>query len=89
VLPSDVRQALGLRSVRTIDFVLADGTVIQRGLAHCFFTYQDVLAPSPVVLGEANDVALLGAVTLESMGLVLNPLERTLKPARMSLAALT
>jgi hypothetical protein len=46
-----------------------------------------VQAPSPVVLGEGSDVALLGTVTLESMGLVLNPFERTLKPARLRLAA--
>jgi hypothetical protein len=50
-------------------------------------SYQGYRAPSPVVLGEPNDDALLGAITLENMGLVLNPFERTLRPARMRLAA--
>jgi hypothetical protein len=46
---------------------------------------QDERAPSPVVLGEANDAALLGTLTLE--GLVRDPFQRTLRPARLSLAA--
>jgi len=37
---------------------------------------------------QARDEALIGTITLESMGLVLNPFERTLRPMRMRLAAL-
>ena len=33
-----------------------------------------------------KDEALLGAVTLETLGLMLNPLSRTLQPMRMVLA---
>jgi aspartyl protease family protein len=40
------------------------------------------------VLGERNDVALLGTVTLEIMGLVLNPFDRTLRPMRLIMAGL-
>jgi len=39
-----------------------------------------------VILGEGDDEALLGAVTLESLGLVLHPFERSLRPMRMMLA---
>ena len=45
------------------------------------------MAPGPVVLGEAQDAALLGTVTLQSMGLVLDPFQRALRPARLRLAA--
>jgi hypothetical protein len=41
---------------------------------------------TPVVLGEEVDEALLGIVTLEILGLVLNPFTRTLQPTRMVLA---
>jgi hypothetical protein len=34
-----------------------------------------------VILGEESDVALLGVVTLESLGLILNPLERSIHKA--------
>jgi predicted aspartyl protease len=87
VLPTAVWQALGLQPLRTMDFVLADGTLIRRDVSHCFFTYAGVQAPSPVVLGESRDEALLGTITLEAMGLVLNPFERTLQPARLRLSA--
>jgi hypothetical protein len=38
------------------------------------------------MLGEEGDVALLGTVTLEELGLVLNPLSRELQPMQMMLA---
>jgi clan AA aspartic protease len=86
VLPQEVWRALGLRPTRTVDFALADGSIIQRDVSHCFIKFQDERAPSPVVLGEANDAALLGTLTLEIMGLVLDPFQRTLRPARFKLA---
>jgi clan AA aspartic protease len=89
VLPRDVWIALGLAPTRRMEFVLADGTAIERDVAHCFFTYEGIEAPSPVVLGEASDDALLGAVTLESMGLVLNPFTRRLRPMRARLATIS
>jgi aspartyl protease family protein len=88
VLPHAVWTALGLRATRTMDFVLADGTTIRRDVSHAMFTYAGIHAPSPVVLGEPDDDAVLGTVTLESMGLVMNPFERTLRPMRMRLAGL-
>jgi hypothetical protein len=41
-----------------------------------------------VVLGERHDDALLGAVTPEALGLVLNPFERKLRPMRMRLVSI-
>jgi predicted aspartyl protease len=87
VLPADVWKALDLEPTREMDFVLADGTTITRKVSHCLFTHQGICAPSPVVLGEPGDEALLGSVTLESLGRVLNPFDRTLRPIRARLAA--
>jgi predicted aspartyl protease len=86
VLPEDVWRAIGLEPTRDLEFVLADGTSIHRRISDCRFVYQSIEAPSPVVLGEGDDVALLGSVTLETLGLILNPLRRTLSPMRMRLA---
>src|SRR5437870_12706348 len=85
VLPQEVWRALGLRPTRTVDFALADGSIIQRDVSHCFIKFQDERAPSPVVLGEPNDAALLGTLTLDIMGLVLDPSQRTLRPPRCKL----
>ena len=87
LLPEPIWTELGLVAERTLEFRLADTTAIRRRVSHCFFTVSGVTAPSPVILGEAGDEALLGAVTLESLGLVWNPFDRSLRPARMILAA--
>jgi predicted aspartyl protease len=86
VLPRPDWRALGLKPERKLEFVLADGTTLTRGVSECIFEIQGHRATSPVVLGETEDVALLGAVTLETLGLMLNPLSRTLQPMRMVLA---
>ena len=38
---------------------------------------------TPAILGEPGDEALLGVVTLEMLGLVVNPHTRILHPTRM------
>ena len=85
VLPWRVWRKLRLKPVRAVDFSLVDGTVIRRRVSECRFTFHDLTATSQVVLGERNDDALLGAFTLEALGLVLNPFERTLQPMKMRL----
>jgi len=79
-------RALGLKPERELEFVLADGSAMTRGVSECTFELAGSRATSPVVLGETEDEALLGAVTLETLGLMLNPLSRTLQPMRMVLA---
>jgi predicted aspartyl protease len=78
--------ALGLKPDRQLEFVLADGSTLRRGVSECVFDIEGQRATSPVVLGESEDEALLGAVTLETLGLMLNPLSRTLLPMRLMLA---
>ena len=85
VLPEAVWRELGLEVRRTVDFSLADGTTITRHVSECEFALDGDAAHSPVVLGEGADEAILGVVTLETLGLVLNPFDRTLRPMRMLL----
>lgn len=86
VLPAHVWRALKLHPLRTVEFTLADGTTISRGVSECRFDLAGSSATSPVVLGEPNDGPLLGAVTLETLGLMVNPLSRELVPMRLMLA---
>jgi len=83
--PADWR-ALGLAPKRRMTFVLADGTQIDRDVSECHIALPQGEGHTPVILGEAGDEALLGAVTLEILGFVLNPFSRTLQPARLVLA---
>jgi predicted aspartyl protease len=86
LLPEEVWQAIGLSSRRSVTFTLADGTVIQRQVSECYVLLPQGEGHSPVILGQPGDEALLGIVTLEILGLVLNPFTRQLQPMRMMLA---
>ena len=85
LLPHDVWKEIGLRPQRSVFFLLADGTQIERQVSECRIALPQGEGHTPVILGEPGDEALLGMVTLEILGLVLNPFKRTLKPMRMLL----
>ena len=68
-----------------MSFTLADGTPIDRSISEVYLKLAQGEAHTPVILGEENDQALLGVVTLEILGLVFNPFNRTLQPMRILL----
>jgi clan AA aspartic protease len=85
VLPKAIWQAVGLKPKRKMTFTLADGTTVERAIGEAYLVLPQGEAHTPVVLGEDGDQALLGVVTLEILGLVFNPFDRTLHPMRMLL----
>lgn len=88
VLPEKVWRKLNLKPMREVEFTLADGTVISRPVSECSFEVHGKRGTSPVVLGKKDDAPLLGMVTLEVLGLMINPLSRELLPMRLVLANL-
>ncbi len=86
LLPHSVWPALKLVPKRSITLTLADGTTISRHISECHIAFPEGEGHTPVILGEPDDEPLLGVVTLEELGLVLNPLTRTLQPLRALLA---
>lgn len=86
LLPEQAWKAIGLAPKRTVAFSLADGTLIERDVAECHLELPQGDGHTPVVLGRPGDEPLLGVVTLEILGLVLNPFNRTLQPMRMLLS---
>ena len=86
LLPLKIWKAIGLKPERRLTFVLADGTKIKRDVSECYINLLQGKTHTPVVLGKSGDEALLGVVTLEELGLVFNPFQRSLQPARMMLA---
>jgi predicted aspartyl protease len=89
VLPASIWRPLALVGDREVDFSLADGTIITREVSECRFDIEGRGATSPVVLGRDDEGPLLGAVTLETLGLVLNPLTRQLMSIRLMLGSMT
>jgi predicted aspartyl protease len=77
---------IGLRRRRVATFTLADGSTLKRAISECRLVLPQGECHTPVILGEARDQPLLGVVTLEILGLVLNPFSRELKPMNLLLA---
>jgi clan AA aspartic protease len=88
LVPGKILDEMGIEPYKEMSFSLADGTSIKRKISSAYFEYQGEGGPAPVVYGEEGDTALLGATTLESIGLVLNPFTRTLHPMRLLMAGL-
>ena len=86
LLPLADWRAIGLAPKRRMSFVLADGTTIDRDVSECHITLPQGDGHTPVILGEADDEPLLGVVTLEVLGFVLNPFNRTIQPMRLVMA---
>lgn len=85
LLPEDTWRRLKLEPQETLEFVLADGTVIEREASECQVRLNGKQRHTPVILGQADDEPLLGAITLENLGLVLDPFKRTLQPMKLRL----
>ena len=81
-LPFAVWTDLALKPKREMDFVLADGTRMRRSISECHIALDLGDTNTPIIMGETEDEPLLGAVTLEELGLVLNPFKRQLQPMK-------
>ena len=88
LVPGKVLDELDIEPYKEMSFPLADGTLIKRKISSAYFEFEGEGGPAPVIYGEEGDTPLLGATTLESIGLVLNPFSRTLHPMRMLMAKL-
>ena len=86
VVPSAVLRKLGIKPVVTEEFRLADGSSIKRRKGGALFRYENRVGVADVIFGQKGDSLLLGAFTLEALGLALDPLRRELKPLPMILA---
>lgn len=85
VIPSSILQRMGIKPQAEREFILADGKTIKRKLGIARFRHNGDVGGATVMFGQKEDSTLLGATTLEALGLALNPLQRTLVPLPMVL----
>ena len=83
LLPYEDWQAIELKPKRSVVITLADGTTIEQQVSECHIQLPQGDGHTHVILGEPGDEALLGSVTLEILGLILNPFKRTLQSMQM------
>ena len=85
LLAAEESRLIELTPKRSLTFTLADGTMIERKVTECHIALPQGEGHTPIIIGDPGDEPLLGVVTLEILGLVLNPFNRTLQPMRMLL----
>ncbi|MCC7293771.1 MAG: aspartyl protease family protein [Phycisphaerales bacterium] len=87
--PGDVLARLGIQPHRSLTVTLADGSKTSRPMGGAYFEYQGVGGVAPVLFGQGGDANLLGATALEAMGMMIDPLSRSLRPLPAMLARLS
>jgi len=85
VVPVGVLRKLRIRPQKRETFRLANGATIVRWKGGALFKFREYVGFADVVFGEQGDATLLGALTLEALGLSLDPIKRELKPMQLIL----
>ena len=85
VVPSATLERLGIRTLDKQEFRLCSGAKVVRKKGIAVFRYGDRVGGADAIFGKEGDSNLLGATTLEALGLVLDPLRRELRPLPMVL----
>ena len=80
VVPAAVLRRLKIKPVKRESFRLANGATIVRRQGTALFKYQKWIGGSDVIFGDEGDATLLGVLTLEALGLSLDPIRRELRP---------
>src|SRR3970040_64080 len=75
VVPSAVLTRLKIQPLIEQEFRLANGEKITRKKGGALFKYKERIGVADVIFGEKGDSVLLGAFTLEALGLILDPLK--------------
>ena len=84
VLPQNELIKLGIKPTSEEEFTLANGEIFKKSVGNALFEFEGKLRAAPVIFGDKG-IFLLGATTLEALGLILDPIRRQLKPLPMLL----
>ena len=86
VVPRPLLEALGCRPHRGQPVRFADGRVEEWPVAEIRVECEGRYTTTPVMMGPAAGPVLMGAITLEALGLGVDPVNRRLVPAQLHLA---
>src|SRR6266516_2020470 len=80
LVPAPTLRRVKVHPYRKVDFALTDGRTITRHVGDAYFEFRGEGGAAPMIFGERRDDPLLGATTLESISLVLDPFKQRLIP---------
>ena len=84
VVPQNILKKLSIKPTSFQEFILANGEVLKKPIGNAYFEYENKIRAAPVVFGDKG-IFLLGATTIEALGMILDPIRRELKPLPMVL----
>ncbi len=76
-------ERLGIASSRQMGFRTIDGRLLERDLAIVDVGANENTAPDLVVMAEAGEMEVIGAHSLEGLGVAADPVQRKLVPTLM------
>jgi predicted aspartyl protease len=82
-IPRNILEGLELKPITRRRLRVYGGNVIERDLGGVVVEYKDKRAVVPVIFGEPEDIPILGATALESLGYQLDPITKELKPIEL------
>jgi clan AA aspartic protease len=77
--PADELEAIGVRRVGKMAHELADGTVMEYAFGLVQIEFMGEITAGRVIFGVAGTEPLLGVTALESVGIMVDPANKTLK----------
>lgn len=81
VIPPDTAKELGLERIMKTKVVLANKTEVEADYSAAYIKVLDREAPVPVLIVD-SPMPLLGALTLQTLGLEVDPVKEEVKPSR-------
>jgi predicted aspartyl protease len=78
-------EPLGVQKVRRLQFRTVEGHTVERDLAAVFLSTGGYTGGDNVVVAESGDMEVLGAHSLESLGLAVDPVHKKLVPLVVAL----
>jgi predicted aspartyl protease len=78
-------EPMGVQKVRRLQFRTIEGHTIERDLAAVFLSADGYTGGDNVVVAESGDLEVLGAHSLESLGLAVDPVHKKLIPLVVAL----
>jgi predicted aspartyl protease len=86
VVPAGVLRRIGVEPREVQAFGLAHGESVRRSVGDVLYEVGDRSGAAPVIFGRRGDASLLEMMTLEALGLRLDPPRRRLRPLWLMIA---
>ena len=83
LIPRSTLERLGLKPVTRQKLRVYGGGIVERDVGGTVVEYEERRAVVPIVFGEPEDIPVLGATALESLGYQIDPVSRKLKPIEL------